>query len=362
LRGDKRKGVILDEYADMNPYTFDAIEPSLGDEKGYCWFVGTPKGKDHFYARFIRDDIYFDSVFAKEYEIIYQKILEVDRNYKSYKFKTEDNPYFPKESIEQARKNLTLEYFRQEYEASFENYTGLIYREFLEFKNELILEPIIRQNIVIGCKKKREIIKNNKLEIIIDEIIFKDYWHYYSGLDTGRINACLFLSIDEEGNEYWYEELYLIDTLVEENAEKIKNKMTKRNFLANTIDSASQVKNEYRARGINFTDSQKDVLGSIEMMRGKMKNRKMFILSNCKAFINELSNRKWSENKTQTINGKRKPIPEPGNDHCCNAAEYINLTFLKYPQKIITPFIKNYEKSLESLVINQEISNWKEKG
>lgn len=50
LRGNYFDGVILDEYGDMTPRLFgEVIAPTLADRKGWCVFIGTPKGMNHFF-------------------------------------------------------------------------------------------------------------------------------------------------------------------------------------------------------------------------------------------------------------------------------------------------------------------------
>lgn len=347
LRGEGWKGAILDEFATMNAQTFSVVEASLADNMGYCWFIGTPKGYDHFYEFFIRDIEYSDP----NYRTAEDLTIVPDKNYKSFKFKTSDNPFISAEAIKQAQSNLTTEMFAQEYEASFENYTGLIYKEFMALKGTLILEPIRDQTQkIIGCKK------GNK------EIIFQKYWNFFHGLDTGRYTAGLFVCVDEEQNEYVFDEIYEIDGLVQDIATKIKNKQRGWNFIMNVIDSASQVKREYQLQNIKYIDSQKDILGSIEMLRSKMKNRQFYVLSNCKAFIKELSSRKWDEKRKVSVDGKRKNVPEDVNDHCCNAIEYLQLTCLKYPRKITTPANSIYEKSLAKLTRESTTVDISERG
>lgn len=50
LRGTYWDGVVLDEYADMKPEMWSqVIRPAIEDRKGYCYFIGTPKGQNAFY-------------------------------------------------------------------------------------------------------------------------------------------------------------------------------------------------------------------------------------------------------------------------------------------------------------------------
>ena len=50
LRGLYFDGVVLDEYGDCRPSLWgEVILPTLADRKGWAVFIGTPKGKNHFY-------------------------------------------------------------------------------------------------------------------------------------------------------------------------------------------------------------------------------------------------------------------------------------------------------------------------
>jgi phage terminase large subunit len=50
LRGMYLDGVVLDEYAEMNPEIWNqVIMPTLVDREGWSIFIGTPKGQNHFY-------------------------------------------------------------------------------------------------------------------------------------------------------------------------------------------------------------------------------------------------------------------------------------------------------------------------
>jgi len=49
LRGVYFDGVVLDEFGDMAPRLFgEVIAPTITDRKGWCVFIGTPKGPNHF--------------------------------------------------------------------------------------------------------------------------------------------------------------------------------------------------------------------------------------------------------------------------------------------------------------------------
>lgn len=63
LRGIYLDGVILDEFGDCRPSLWaEVVLPTLADRKGWAVFIGTPKGKNHFYEivqRAIKEEKWF---------------------------------------------------------------------------------------------------------------------------------------------------------------------------------------------------------------------------------------------------------------------------------------------------------------
>jgi phage terminase large subunit len=50
LRGIYLDGIVLDEYADMDPRVWsEIIRPALADRGGWAVFIGTPKGRNAFF-------------------------------------------------------------------------------------------------------------------------------------------------------------------------------------------------------------------------------------------------------------------------------------------------------------------------
>lgn len=107
LRGVSLTFVVLDEYADMKPVVWEQIiRAALSDKKGDALFIGTPKGRNHFF------DLYQIGIDGTE---------QHDSDYKSWSFTTEDNELIDPNEIEAARKTLSSFAFKQEYLASFSN-------------------------------------------------------------------------------------------------------------------------------------------------------------------------------------------------------------------------------------------------
>jgi phage terminase large subunit-like protein len=110
LRGVGLAYVVLDEYASMKPVVWEQIiRPTLADVRGGALFIGTPAGKNHFY------DLYTDAIAEDDWD--------------AWQFNSTDNPFIPADEIEAARSTMSSMSFRQEFEASFETFSGGIFKE-----------------------------------------------------------------------------------------------------------------------------------------------------------------------------------------------------------------------------------------
>ena len=124
MRGVSLKFLVLDEYADMKPSVFEEIlRPALADQKGNCLFIGTPKGRNHFYELY---------AYADKGE---------DESYEAWHFTSYNNETLDPEEIDLAKKSMSSFAFRQEFMASFEAMGSEIFKEdWVQFDTE---EPSI---------------------------------------------------------------------------------------------------------------------------------------------------------------------------------------------------------------------------
>lgn len=112
LRGRSLDFVVLDEFADMRPQAWsEVLRPSLSDRIGSALFIGTPKGRNHFYD-------------------LYGKGIDGDDGWRAYQYTTIQGGNVPPSEIESAKADLDERTFQQEYEAEFVNYSGIIYYGF----------------------------------------------------------------------------------------------------------------------------------------------------------------------------------------------------------------------------------------
>ena len=112
LRGRSLDFVVMDEFADMRPEAwYEVIRPSLSDRQGSALFIGTPKGRNHFYD-------------------LWTQGADGNPDWYSFQYTTIDGGQVAPEEIEAAKRDLDERTFNQEYNAQFVNYSGIIYYNF----------------------------------------------------------------------------------------------------------------------------------------------------------------------------------------------------------------------------------------
>lgn len=113
IEGSPWDGGILDEYANMKPQAWTAhVFPALntpGREPGWCWFVGVPEGRNHYY------DMWSDV----------PRLQAEGHPWDRFTWHSAD--IIPAEQIEIMRAQMDERTFRQEMLGSFESYAGLAY-------------------------------------------------------------------------------------------------------------------------------------------------------------------------------------------------------------------------------------------
>lgn len=101
LRGIYLDGVVLDEFADMDPRAWsEVVRPALSDRQGWAAFIGTPKGRNAFwevYERAKASDDWFD-----------------------LRLKASETNLIPPAELEALRSEMSEDEYAREMETSFE--------------------------------------------------------------------------------------------------------------------------------------------------------------------------------------------------------------------------------------------------
>ncbi|NBQ50991.1 MAG: hypothetical protein EBU35_10205 [Marivivens sp.] len=114
LRGIYLDGCVMDEVADMPENVFpEVLRPALSDRKGWCVFVGTPKGHDAFFEK-------------------YEEATSND-DWLAAVYKASETGILDDEELEAAKVMMSADQYAQEFECSWNaNVPGAVYGKEME--------------------------------------------------------------------------------------------------------------------------------------------------------------------------------------------------------------------------------------
>ena len=114
LRGIYLDGCVMDEVADMPETVFpEIIRPALSDRKGFCYFIGTPRGHNMFFE-------------------LYEQASHLDDWY-NVVYKASETNIVDDEELEAAKVTMSTDQYDQEFECSWvANVPGAIYGKELQ--------------------------------------------------------------------------------------------------------------------------------------------------------------------------------------------------------------------------------------
>lgn len=285
LRGAKLKFVVMDEYASMRSTVWDeVIRPAMADVPGSrAIFIGTPSGFNHF-------------------KVLFDKGESGDSEYKSFRFKTLDNPYVPESEIEEIKKKTNPTIFRQEYEASFEQMAGSVY-------------PMFRRDTHV-----------------VKPFPIPDDWDRMVGLDWGSRNptAVLFTAIDEIGNLWFYDAWQEAGLTVRQWADKIKGREDIDKLNTFVIDpSALAQAREFGQYGIYFISYNpetmkkvNDVNIGINLVSQYLLEGKIKIFNHCEEFVTQMEQYQWLPASSK-LGADPRPQVLKKDDHLVDSLRYV---------------------------------------
>ncbi len=277
LRGQRFDFIVIDEIASMRNWDTnweEVIRPTLTDRKGEVLFISTPKGFNHFYELYNKQD--------------------EDSDYKSFHFTTYDNPHIPPEEIGKAQSEMTEDRFAQEYLADFRKTEGLVYKEF---------------------NRERHVYNDDKPGTI-ERLV---------GIDWGYTNPTAVYLIEKDtdahfwiSNEY-YERKKTTDDIIEYAASLRGNKYYPDPAEPDRIEML-------RRKGVNVMEVSKDIEAGIDSVRELFKANRLHIHKSCKNLIAELETYSYPKKKPDN-NEPELPIKE--NDHALDCIRYV--LFMQQP-------------------------------
>ena len=281
LRGRALNHCVLDEFSEMRPETwYEVIRASLSDRQGSALFIGTPKGRNHFYD-------------------LWAKAKDGADGWESFQYTTLDGGNVPPEEIESARNDLDERTFKQEYEAAFVTYAGLIYYGFN------------REESVLACSDD-----NGTLLVGMD-------------FNVSPMSACI--AIRKGGKLYIFDEICLFGSNTDEVVAEIKNRYPRRNVIVFPDPASRQRKSSAGGRtdlsiltnagfSVKCKSSHALIRDRINAVNSRLLSsdgeRHLFVSPKCKQTIKSLERHTYKE-------GTSIPNKDDGYDHMNDALGYL---------------------------------------
>ena len=188
LRGQYFDGVILDEIGDQNPKIWtDIVRPALADRKGWCLFIGTPKGHNSFY------DIYKN---AQNNSNWYSKMLRADQS-----------GLLPEAELLDAQSSMSANQYEQEFLCSFEAaILGAFYGQEMRRITDLERITTIDYDPMFPCHTVWDLGFNDSTAVIWFQVVFGEIrvldHHMSNGQAIPYYTGLLAQKEDEYGYKY----------------------------------------------------------------------------------------------------------------------------------------------------------------
>lgn len=299
LRGVGLNFLVMDEFADIHKEAwYEVLRPTLSDTGGHALFCGSPRGFGNW-----------------SYELFKQG--ESNKDWQSFKYTTLEGGQVSSQEIEQAKQDLDVRTFQQEYEATFVNYSGMIYYNFNRQKN--IIEKYERNSAFL-----------------------------HIGLDFNVDPMTAVVCIIERDIVVVVDEIQIYSSNTQEMCEEIRSRYRNKNIVVYPDPSARQRKTSaggftdisilknagFDVRCRNTAPLVRDRINSVN---SRLKNvngkNNLFIVKSCKNVIKSIERQIYKE-------GTHIPDKDSGYDHMNDALGYLieynfplRRNFVSSPQK-----------------------------
>ena len=282
LRGVGLHFLVMDEFADTSQEAwYEVLRPTLSDTKGHALFCGSPRGFGNW-----------------SYELFKQG--ETNKDWASFKYTTIEGGNVDEDEVEQAKQDLDIRTFQQEYEATFVNYSGMIYYNFN------------RQSNIIEKYQKETAILHIGLDFNVDPM---------SAVVCVIVNETIMV----------VDEIQIYSSNTQEMCDEIKNRYKNKQIVVYPDPSARQRKTSAGGftdlsilKNAGFDVKCKNtaplIRDRINAVNAKLKNvngkNSLFIVKSCKNVIKSIERQIYKE-------GTHVPDKDSGYDHMNDALGYL---------------------------------------
>lgn len=279
----------LDEAGKYKLDTWINVQARLAMLKGQAFISTTPDTMNWLYYDF------------------YERALKKDPDFKVVQWTSQENPFFPKEEYERAKRTMTPKTFKRRYEGTFEKMEGLVY----EVHDDHIIEemPVSKKDCI-------------------------------AGVDFGWSNpsTVIVIALGSDENYYIVDEYKRENKTTGELIEICKNMRDEHGITKFYPDPAEPDRlEEMRRAGLNVREVKKDIRAGISDVQDLLHQRRIKILKNNKYTIEEFNLYHYEEPK-ENKNQNEKPVPK--DDHLMDALRYAITTYSYTP---VRPKIYRYK-------------------
>ena len=282
LRGVGLNFLCIDEFADVSQEAwFEVLRPTLSDTKGHALFCGSPRGFGNW-----------------SYELFKQG--ETNKEWASFKYTTIEGGNVDEDEVEQAKQDLDIRTFQQEYEATFVNYSGMIYYNFSRESN--IIEKYQKETAIL---------------------------HIGLDFNVDPMSAVVCIIVNEK--IIVVDEIQIYSSNTQEMCDEIKNRYKNKQIVVYPDPSARQRKTSAGGftdlsilKNAGFDVKCKNtaplIRDRINAVNAKLKNvngkNSLFIVKSCKNVIKSIERQIYKE-------GTHVPDKDSGYDHMNDALGYL---------------------------------------
>ena len=289
LRGVGLDFLILDEFADIDEKAWtEVLRASVSDTEGDVLMCGSPKGYGNWSYR------------------MYLKGQDQDKEWDSFQFTTLQGGMVSEDEIEQAKQDIDIRTFRQEFEGTFENYAGSVYYNF------------------------------HPVESVVDkQIDWTKPLHIGMDFNVDPMSACV--GQIEKDKIFFLDEVIIYSSNTDEMVEEIRNRYGTKIPIFIYPDPASRQRKTSAGGKTDLSILQNAgfkvkcklkhpaIRDRINAVNSKLKdsngNRHIFVSKTCKTIVKGLQRQIYKENTNI-------PDKEDGFDHMNDAIGYM-VDFLK---------------------------------
>jgi PBSX family phage terminase large subunit len=270
----------LDEAGQTKADVWIHLQARLSINQGHLLMTTTPYG-DHNWTNKV--------IYSNAGRVNDLYIPERDKDIAVFEWTSLDNPAFPKEEYERARKTLSPEIFDRRYRGIFTTLEGLVYT----------LAP----------------------EDVIDPIEIDPSWKKFGGMDFGKTNPTAILCFAEDPVShvfYLYKEFYRSETSLKLMAKFIEEEDLK--FVLADPQSAQLITELSRQYGLSgLQPAENDITLGLERITALIREHRLKVFKTCDNVLEEISAYHYGK---PDEDGYVKDKPVAKDNHAMDALRY----------------------------------------